>query len=177
MLSSNVLVCLTPVFFGGFMALKVTSPNEGAAWNLQQTNTVTWTSVGTDPASFDIVLVNNNANCSPTGMSQMIKQNVASAQGKYDMSGVASVKACGGYQINLVATNAPGSHNTGILAQSAPFNVTQGAGAPVPGPNAVNPSPVDPAPGTDTPGFASLNAVSIQKLVTSMLLPASLLLL
>ncbi|WAR63100.1 hypothetical protein PtB15_18B182 [Puccinia triticina] len=60
MISPSVLVCLTPSFFDGFMALKATSPCRTSTWNLQNPNTVTWTSVATDPKKFDIVLVNNN---------------------------------------------------------------------------------------------------------------------
>lgn len=124
MISSSVLVCLTPLFIDGFMALKVTSPCRTSTWNLQNPNTVTWTSVATDPKKFDIVLVNNNPKCAPTAMSQVIKQGVSCSDGKFDISGISPVKPCGDYQINLVAVDAADSYSSGILAQSAPFTVT-----------------------------------------------------
>ncbi|KNF03844.1 hypothetical protein PSTG_02936 [Puccinia striiformis f. sp. tritici PST-78] len=130
MISTNFLACLTPIFLNGLLALKVTSPTENSQWDLQATNTITWTSVATDPKTFDIVLTNINPSCAPTGFTQAIKQNIASSDGKFDISGVSSMKACSGYQINLVASSTPdnSAHNAGILAQSAPFNVTQTSG-------------------------------------------------
>ncbi|POW14831.1 hypothetical protein PSTT_02656 [Puccinia striiformis] len=140
MISSNVLACLIAIFLNGILALNVTSPTGTSQWDrqltdqpshgppisLQATNTLTWTSVATDPKTFDVVLTNNDPACAPTGFTQAIKQNVTTTDGKFDISGVSSVKACGGYQINLVAPSTPdnSANNTGILAQSAPFNVT-----------------------------------------------------
>lgn len=101
----------------GLVAIQVTSPNANSVWNLKSANTVTWTTVSTDPSTINIVLANQNANCAPTGTTQVIKENVSTSDGKYEISGIPDVKDCAGYQINLVSTS-----NNGILAQSAPFN-------------------------------------------------------
>ncbi|KAI9615868.1 hypothetical protein H4Q26_011119 [Puccinia striiformis f. sp. tritici PST-130] len=118
MISSNVLACLIAIFLNGILALNVTSPTGTSQWDRQLTD---------QPSHGPpIILTNNDPACAPTGFTQAIKQNVTTTDGKFDISGVSSVKACGGYQINLVASSTPdnSANNTGILAQSAPFNVT-----------------------------------------------------
>lgn len=113
-LSSAFLILLE-----GFLALQVTSPTENAMWSFKKAHTITWTSVSTDPKSFSVVLVNNSANCAPTGWSRVIKHNVRTARGHHKIGPLHSVKACEGYQVNLVAKN------NGILAQSPQFKVVK----------------------------------------------------
>lgn len=105
------------IFLQGLLALKITSPDEYTKWSLKKAHTIHWTSVSTDPSTFNIVLVNNNANCATTGWSQLIKRDVSTANHQFTIGPLRSVKACSGYQINLVA------ENNGILAQSAPFKI------------------------------------------------------
>lgn len=119
MFSRSIFVATaTLIFIDGLLALQVTSPATGATWSTSSPNTVAWTSVASDPSSFDVVLVNNDPNCAPTGTSQVVQRNVSTAQGSHQIGAFSSVKPCDGYQINLVAPN------NGILAQSAPFNLT-----------------------------------------------------
>lgn len=105
------------VFMQGLSAIQITSPTKDSNWNLKEANTVTWTSVDTDPSSFSVALTNNNANCAPTGFSQPISQNVSTASGHFEVPPQSSVKSCGGYKIAFQA------QNNGILAESAPFMV------------------------------------------------------
>ncbi|PLW34167.1 hypothetical protein PCASD_13291 [Puccinia coronata f. sp. avenae] len=97
MIPLTVLFFLTSIVFDGTMALRVTSPSKAASWNLQMPNTITWMSGANDPPTFDIVLVNNNPSCAPTGMSQVIKKQVS----------------CSTANIAL-ATSHPSSHVTAI---------------------------------------------------------------
>lgn len=149
----NVILLLTSIVFDGTLALMVTSPSNAATWNLQMPNTITWTSVVTDPNTFDIVLVNNNPNCAPTGMSQVIQHNVSCSDGQYNMSGIAPVKPCDGYQINLEAVGGAESHSPGILAQSPPFIVAAGTQSSVttPAPGTTPDQAASPKSGTLTP--------------------------
>ncbi|PLW12834.1 hypothetical protein PCANC_19211 [Puccinia coronata f. sp. avenae] len=120
------------------MALRVTSPSKAASWNLQMPNTITWMSGANDPPTFDIVLVNNNPSCAPTGMSQVIKKQVSCSDGKYSISDIAPVKPCDGYQFYLQEADCDGP--AGIWAQSPPFTV---APNPLPAPPPV-PLPAPP---------------------------------
>lgn len=130
---SVVSLAVSLTSFHDALALMVTSPSKTATWNLKGDNTVTWTSVATDPPFFDVVLVNHNANCASTGMSEVLKQHVASADGKCQISNVQNAKACDGYQINLVAsTKSEPGNSTGILAQSAPFKGNDGPATAAP---------------------------------------------
>ncbi|KAI9615866.1 hypothetical protein H4Q26_011117 [Puccinia striiformis f. sp. tritici PST-130] len=137
MISTNFLACLTPIFLNGLLALKVTSPTENSQWEyvvvILISTKLTWSNQLIKPSmthQFTGYEHHNMDQCAPTGFTQAIKQNIASSDGKFDISGVSSMKACSGYQINLVASSTPdnGAHNAGILAQSAPFNVTQTSG-------------------------------------------------
>ncbi|EED23316.1 extracellular conserved serine-rich protein [Talaromyces stipitatus ATCC 10500] len=101
-------------------ALQVTSPSRGDKWDLTHSNEVTWDSVESDPTSFDIQLVNEHVN---PPVVKTIATNVQTSAGSYSFSNVA-VDIGDDYQINLVSTEA---HNTGILAQSAQFDVSNAA--------------------------------------------------
>lgn len=120
-----LLATASLIFIDESLALQVISPAAGAIWSINTFNTVVWTSVATDPSSFDVVLVNNYARCAPTGTSQVVQRNVFTASGRIQIGALSSAKPCGGYQINLVASN------NGILAQSAPFHLTRRAVSPI----------------------------------------------
>jgi len=125
MLSHSTLFTVASlVFMDGWQALQVTSPAAGTIWSLNTPITVTWNSVASDPSSFDVVLVNNDANCAPIGTSQVVQSNVSTSDGHCQIEAASSVKPCGGYQINL---NSP---NGGILAQSARFNLSDTPAGP-----------------------------------------------
>ncbi|KUL90881.1 hypothetical protein ZTR_00948 [Talaromyces verruculosus] len=98
-------------------ALQVTSPSRGDKLDLNVSNEVTWDSVESDPTSFDIQLVNEHVN---PPVIKTIATNVQTSAGSYTFSNVAAAVG-DDYQINLVSTS---SQNTGILAQSAQFDVS-----------------------------------------------------
>ncbi|OKL56335.1 hypothetical protein UA08_08418 [Talaromyces atroroseus] len=99
-------------------ALQVTSPSRGDDLDLSGSNDVTWDSVESDPTSFDIQLVNEHVN---PPVVKTIATNVQTSAGSYSFSNVAATVG-NDYQINLVSND---SDNTGILAQSAQFDVTK----------------------------------------------------
>ncbi|EEA28252.1 hypothetical protein TMatcc_003422 [Talaromyces marneffei ATCC 18224] len=114
-------------------ALQVTSPNRGDKLDLTGSNQVTWDSVESDPTSFDIQIVNEHVN---PPLVKTIATNVQTSAGSYTFSKFA-VAVGGDYQINLISTE---PHNTGILAQSAQFDVS----------DAVNSSSTSTSTGTST---------------------------
>ncbi|PCH04596.1 Cell wall beta-glucan synthesis [Penicillium occitanis (nom. inval.)] len=114
-------------------ALQVTSPSRGDKLDLTGSNEVTWDSVESDPTSFDIQLVNEHVN---PPVVKTIATNVQTSAGSYTFSNVAAAVG-DDYQINLVSTS---SENTGILAQSAQFDVS----------NAVDSSRTSTSTGTST---------------------------
>lgn len=99
-------------------ALQVTYPGKDAKLDLTKDNKIEWNSVSTDPSTVDIYLVDNSVY--PT-VNTKIASGVDTSKGSYtfDLKGV---KAGSGYQINLVSDDA---QNTGILAQSQQFDVTE----------------------------------------------------
>ncbi|RAO72034.1 uncharacterized protein BHQ10_008046 [Talaromyces amestolkiae] len=101
-------------------ALQVTSPSRGEKLDLTSSNEVTWDSVESDPTSFDIQLVNEHVN---PPVVKTIGTNVQTSAGSYAFSNVAAAVG-DDYQINLVSTS---SENSGILAQSAQFDVSNAA--------------------------------------------------
>ncbi|OXV05919.1 hypothetical protein Egran_06315 [Elaphomyces granulatus] len=104
-------------------ALQVNSPAIGAVLDLSKSNAVTWSTVNTDPSSFNIVLVNNHVNPS---FKLAIASNVQSSSGSFTVSPQSGVSPGDGYQFNLESTD---PKNTGILAQSQQFTVASSGSA------------------------------------------------
>jgi len=108
------------LFASTAFGLSVTSPVEGALWDASQnTQTVGWNSVSTDPTNFTVVLVNMvvypNTNT-------VLKQDVLTSSGSTSVTAPSSGWPTGkGFQINLVQNNPTG---VAILAQSQQFNIT-----------------------------------------------------
>ncbi|KAG0155469.1 hypothetical protein PDIDSM_1046 [Penicillium digitatum] len=100
-------------------AINVTEPAKGAEVDVSGSFTVKWNSVDTDASTVDIVLVNNAV--FPT-VSEKIASGVDTSKGSYDASGLKGITSGPGFQINLLSTDAK---NTGILAQSQQFDVTE----------------------------------------------------
>ncbi|PYH89263.1 hypothetical protein BO71DRAFT_337030 [Aspergillus ellipticus CBS 707.79] len=98
-------------------ALEVTSPTKGEDVDLSKSFTVKWSSVSTDPTSFDLYIVNNAVYPS---VDQKIASNVDTSKGSYSVSGLSGLTNGGGYQINLLSDS---TQNSGILAQSNQFTV------------------------------------------------------
>jgi hypothetical protein len=101
-------------------AIQVTSPGKDDDWDLTKSNTITWTSVSSDPETVNIYVVDETVNPS---VSKLVANNVKVSDGKYDLSGL-DVPAGTGYQINLVSTT-----TSSILAQSGQFQFTGSASA------------------------------------------------
>ncbi|KAJ5243919.1 hypothetical protein N7489_004015 [Penicillium chrysogenum] len=94
-------------------AIKVTEPAKNDEVDVSGSFTVKWSSVSTDASTVDIVLVNN---------AEKIASGVDTSKGSYTVSGLKDVTDGSGFQINLISTEAK---NTGILAQSEQFDVTE----------------------------------------------------
>ncbi len=103
------------------VAISITEPTQGTAWDFTQTNTIQWTSVSTDQTSFKIVLVNHNS--TPVA-EQTIKDTVNTSDGKYAFTNV--VAAPGDkYSIQFLSST---SASSGLLVESQQFNVTKSGG-------------------------------------------------
>ena len=92
----------------------------GAQWDFSQTNTIEWTSVSTDPTSFDIVLVNHDA--SPA-TEFTLQDPVNTSDGKFSFTNF--VAPAGDQYTIKFFTN---STVTSQLAESQQFNVTKSGG-------------------------------------------------
>ncbi|KAJ5036926.1 UPF0619 GPI-anchored membrane protein [Penicillium chrysogenum] len=100
-------------------AIKVTEPAKNDEVDVSGSFTVKWSSVSTDASTVDIVLV-NNAVYPP--VEEKIASGIDTSKGSYTASGLKDVTDGSGFQINLISTEAK---NTGILAQSEQFDVTE----------------------------------------------------
>lgn len=99
-------------------AITITEPQQGAKLDLSGSNTISWTSVDTDPASFEIVLVSPN---NSTIAQSVITDSVNTSDNKYTFSNfVATVGD--NYQINFIGNVGT---NKGIISQSQSFSVTK----------------------------------------------------
>jgi len=112
------------VYFIAFYAqpilgLTVTSPAGGDLWNPSSPLKVQWSSVSTDPSTFDVKISNQDANTFPTGFSQDLKKGVSASDGSLSISDITGLKDGPGYTVNLISGS-----NGAILAQSQPFNVS-----------------------------------------------------
>ena len=110
------------------LALQITEPAAGAAWDLSKTNTIKWTSVETDAKEFALVLVDK----STTPETQLrIADKVATSAGQYELTNfaVAGFKtASDKYSVKALSVDAK---NTGQLAESQAFNVTKSGGTEI----------------------------------------------
>ncbi|GFF43055.1 UPF0619 GPI-anchored membrane protein AFUA_3G00880 [Aspergillus lentulus] len=103
-------------FVGSVAALSITSPKKDQDVDLSEKTTVEWSSVSSDPSSFDIYLVKMN---SYPPVNQLVAENVKTSDGSYTIDGL-SADSGSGYQVNFVSKD---PKNTGILAQSQQFKV------------------------------------------------------
>ncbi|KAH9820164.1 secreted protein [Melampsora americana] len=118
MLSAS-LVYLIAFYAQAIFGLTVTSPAGGDLWNPSSPLKVQWSSVSTDPSSFDVKISNQDANTFPTGFSQDVKKGVSASDGSISLSDITGLKDGPGYTVNLISGS-----NGAILAQSQPFNVS-----------------------------------------------------
>ncbi|KAA8645025.1 hypothetical protein EYZ11_012467 [Aspergillus tanneri] len=102
-------------------ALSVTSPEKGADIDASGSFTVKWSSVDTDPSTFDLYLVNNAVYPS---VEKKIASNIDTSKGSYTVDGISGLTDGKGYQISLLSNS---GRNTGILAQSEQFKVAGGS--------------------------------------------------
>ncbi|KAJ5482271.1 Cell wall beta-glucan synthesis [Penicillium sp. IBT 31633x] len=102
-------------------ALNITEPTKGDDLDVTNSFTVKWSSVNTDPSTVDIVLVNNHIY---PNFEQTLASDIDTSKGSYTASGLKDVTHGSGFQINLMSTS---KENTGILAQSQQFEVTEPA--------------------------------------------------
>ncbi|BCR92662.1 GPI anchored serine-threonine rich family protein [Aspergillus chevalieri] len=98
-------------------ALSITSPEKHDDVDLSKSTTIEWDSVSSDPSSFDIYLVNMNGY---PNVNKLVAENVKTSDGSYILKDLAGVDNGSGFQINFMSND---DKNTGILAQSAQFNV------------------------------------------------------
>ncbi|KAJ5650679.1 uncharacterized protein N7484_004402 [Penicillium longicatenatum] len=98
--------------------LRILSPAIDQKVEQDDTITVRWEAVSTDPPKMDIYLVNQNAY---PNTQEVIATGVDTSLGKYTIKAkdVGDVDTGGGYQVNFVSTT-----GGGILAQSQQFKVT-----------------------------------------------------
>ncbi|KAF5877483.1 putative extracellular conserved serine-rich protein [Botrytis fragariae] len=97
-------------------AINITSPSTNGEWDLSDgAQTITWTSVTTDPQTVDIYLVHMASN---PPLSDVLFTNVDITKGSESVSGL-QLPTGGNYQINFVS---PGKAEQ-ILAQSQQFTV------------------------------------------------------
>ncbi|KAJ5631791.1 uncharacterized protein N7484_011891 [Penicillium longicatenatum] len=101
-------------------AITVTEPKEGADITSSSSLDVKWTYVNTDETSLDIYLVNQAVY---PNVNKKLASDVSTSDGSYTVN-VGNIPSGHGYQISLKSDE---EHNTGILAQSNQFNVTESA--------------------------------------------------
>lgn len=99
-------------------AITITEPQQGAKLDFSGSNTISWTSVETDPVSFEIVLVSPN---NSTIAQSVITDSVNTTENKYTFSNFVTPVG-DNYQINLIGNVGT---NKGIISQSQTFAVTK----------------------------------------------------
>lgn len=99
-------------------ALQITFPaSQNASLDLSKSNTITWTTVTSDPEAVKIQLVNNQIN-PPVALT--VAEKVETKDLKYTLEPFSGAKTGKGYQINFVGV---AGKNTGIVAQSNQFTI------------------------------------------------------
>ncbi|PQE18075.1 developmentally Regulated MAPK Interacting protein [Rutstroemia sp. NJR-2017a BVV2] len=96
-------------------AITITSPSKDGTWDLSKSQTITWTSVSTDPQTVDIYLAHMASN---PPLNDKLFTNVDISAGSESISGL-QLPTGEAYQINFVAPGKPEQ----ILAQSQQFSV------------------------------------------------------
>jgi len=97
-------------------AITITSPSKDGSWDLSKSQTITWTSVSTDPQTVDIYLAHMASN---PPLNDKLFSNIDVSKGSVSVSGL-QLPTGSDYQINFVTPNQPDE----IKAQSQQFNVT-----------------------------------------------------
>ncbi|EKM59253.1 uncharacterized protein PHACADRAFT_249575 [Phanerochaete carnosa HHB-10118-sp] len=111
-------------FAASALAIQVTAPTNATGFFTSGQNTVSWTSVSTDPSNFTIVLVNESE--SPT-YSQVLDALVDTSLGTIKVNPPSAGWPTGkGFQINLIAS---ADQTGGIFAQSNDFTFVTPTGS------------------------------------------------
>ncbi|KAK3339566.1 hypothetical protein B0H65DRAFT_303710 [Neurospora tetraspora] len=112
------MIATVAAFAATAAALKITEPQENAQWDLSQTNTIKWDHVDSDPATFQLVLVNHI-----TGGEDdvTIDDKVKTSDGEYKLTNFVAAPGAT-YSIKAFGTE---KTNSGQLAESQTFNVTK----------------------------------------------------
>ncbi|KZO93199.1 hypothetical protein CALVIDRAFT_260155 [Calocera viscosa TUFC12733] len=107
------------------LAIQVTSPTQSTLWSSGATSqTISWSSVVTDPTSFAIVLVNQDRTVLPTN-DILLADNVSTSAGSVSVTYPGGTWPVGdAFQVNLVAAS---DQTSTIYAQSNDFNITSTA--------------------------------------------------
>ncbi|KAE8375020.1 Ser-Thr-rich glycosyl-phosphatidyl-inositol-anchored membrane family-domain-containing protein [Aspergillus bertholletiae] len=142
------------------LALTITSPQNGDKVDFSKPYTIKWTTVPSDPEQINIVLKNQ------TTSEKQIAKDVKSSDGKYTIDKIWDIQTGTGYQFNFVSNS---KQNTGILAQSQIFNVTDVADPPKPSSTATkSASSTSAAPTESTGGSAALTVPAAGSLMLSL---------
>jgi len=96
-------------------AITITSPSKDGTWDLSKSQTISWTSVSTDPQVVDIYLAHMASN---PPLNDQLFTNVDISKGSESIAGL-QLPTGSAYQINFVAPGKPEQ----ILAQSQQFTV------------------------------------------------------
>jgi len=112
---STVFVPLS-IFAAAVQAITVTSPRDGDTWSIEGPNTVSWTSVSSDPNVFQIILTN------PAGsqVQTLVAQQATTSKTVQVRAPSGDFPTGSMWRVNLMSTTNTGS----ILAQSGYFNIT-----------------------------------------------------
>ncbi|EGG02013.1 uncharacterized protein MELLADRAFT_123335 [Melampsora larici-populina 98AG31] len=107
--------------FAGSKAFDITSPTETTNWDISAPIEIEWSAASTDPEKFNLQITNRDPNSYPEGITEVVKQDLSSSNGKVklDLSGDDHLKSGTGYTINFIK-----SQSDEILAQSHPFSLT-----------------------------------------------------
>jgi len=116
----RVITALLVSFAASAFSYKLLTPGDTNGWTSTGPQTVTWQRVKTDPAKFNLALVNDDTEAMPTP--KVIATNVDGTQGKTTINAPdGGWPATGdGYRINMV------QEDDSILAQSQKFTIKQG---------------------------------------------------
>lgn len=94
----------------------VNSPAKGAKIDLSEKNTITWSSVNTDPSTFTLALIDQT-----TMGSIVIDSKVTTSDDKFDLSNLVAPPGAK-YKFNFLSND---PLNNGILAQSETFEIVK----------------------------------------------------
>ncbi|BDD62800.1 hypothetical protein MPDQ_006099 [Monascus purpureus] len=97
-------------------AISITSPTKNEEVDFSEGVTVKWSSVSTDPSTFDLYLVNMHVY---PNVNTKIASGVKTSDGSYTIKGVSGITSGDDYQVNFLSDD---PQNSGILAQSEQFS-------------------------------------------------------